>query len=212
MYVVGTCPNDCNGRGTCVSMRDISLFSGPDYDHAIAFSGDGLGPEYSNWEANSLYMCECELGYFGADCSQVMCPKNDDPLTLNQNYRRIRMSVTGDGDYGLNNDVGLQYNGMIVYLSVSASQTSTECTKSLSHKGPFGEVKCEYEEINPLQRDFYLTFLSWPLHPRENNLFENDGNPAITEFRCDTSVAPFGTRCEFTDETKDYIKGEGCGE
>ena len=64
-----TCPADCSGHGVCSTIGDVSLYDGPDYDPKIQFAGDGFGPLYSNWDKNSVQLCECDSGYFGADCS-----------------------------------------------------------------------------------------------------------------------------------------------
>jgi hypothetical protein len=53
----------------CSTIGDVSLYSGPDYDSTVVYSGDGLGVQYSNWDANSIQLCECDAGFFGADCS-----------------------------------------------------------------------------------------------------------------------------------------------
>ena len=66
----GECPNNCNGKGLCLSLRDVSVFKGRDYDSTLHSSGDGIGPIYSNWERKSLSTCYCDPGFFGPDCSQ----------------------------------------------------------------------------------------------------------------------------------------------
>jgi len=66
---IGTCPSDCSGHGQCVTIKDLSLFDGPDYDSAVQFAGDGVGLEYTNWDKNSITICNCDVSYFGPDCS-----------------------------------------------------------------------------------------------------------------------------------------------
>lgn len=68
MFVVA-CPNSCSNRGLCLTIRDASVYEGKDYDSQVASSGDGLGVEYSNWDARSVTLCDCDDGYFGPDCS-----------------------------------------------------------------------------------------------------------------------------------------------
>lgn len=29
-----------------------------------------FGVTYTNWEASSIYMCDCDYGVYGADCSR----------------------------------------------------------------------------------------------------------------------------------------------
>ena len=65
---IASCPNDCSGRGLCSSMKDYALFRGPDYDNSLANAGDGLGPDYTYWDAG-IQICACDDGFIGPDCS-----------------------------------------------------------------------------------------------------------------------------------------------
>lgn len=69
MIFSDTCPNDCSGHGTCATMKDISFYSGPDYDNSVQTFGDGKGVAYTNWDKDSIQFCECDDGFFGSDCS-----------------------------------------------------------------------------------------------------------------------------------------------
>ena len=51
------CPKGCNNRGICMTMKDMALYHGPDYDPAWETSGDGVGPDYSNWDAEAIMLC-----------------------------------------------------------------------------------------------------------------------------------------------------------
>eukprot|EP00924_Labyrinthula_sp_SR-Ha-C_P009587 maker-scaffold_22-snap-gene-0.2-mRNA-1 protein AED:0.02 eAED:0.02 QI:0/0/0/1/1/1/3/0/669 len=53
------CPNHCNHRGRCLSMREAAEEAGYTYDL---------------WDADKIYGCICDSGYFGYDCSLVQCP------------------------------------------------------------------------------------------------------------------------------------------
>lgn len=68
-----TCPNQCNGHGRCQSMSYYASLKNP-----------GVGPVYKYkqvWDADLLYGCNCDSGYFGPDCSLKHCPTGDDPFT-----------------------------------------------------------------------------------------------------------------------------------
>jgi len=44
----------------------------------------GMGPVYTYtnvWDGDMMYGCNCDLGYFGPDCSLKDCPRGDDPFT-----------------------------------------------------------------------------------------------------------------------------------
>lgn len=64
-----SCANDCSGHGTCVTMADMSIIRGPAYNNSLPGSGSDLGLPYSNWDSESVTMCNCDPGYFEADCS-----------------------------------------------------------------------------------------------------------------------------------------------
>ena len=53
----------------CMSVGDIAYYEGPDYDPLVLSSGDGKGIQYTNWDKNSIITCNCDKGFFGADCS-----------------------------------------------------------------------------------------------------------------------------------------------
>ena len=77
------CPNECSGNGQCMTIGDMGQFEGKDYDQP-GIGGDGVGPVYSNWDKASTTACVCYAGFFGPDCSSIMCPKDDDPVSINQ--------------------------------------------------------------------------------------------------------------------------------
>merc|ERR1711871_1223079 len=59
------CPNKCSGHGTCEYMEEIVT-------------------GYDAWDAKKVMQCRCDPHWSGADCSSLMCPKSDDPLTTGQ--------------------------------------------------------------------------------------------------------------------------------
>ena len=60
------CPNDCSGRGVCLTQKVLASTHGAIYD--------------TPWDAEKHLGCKCDTGYRGPDCSQKECPSGDDIL------------------------------------------------------------------------------------------------------------------------------------
>jgi len=135
-----------------------------------------------------------------------MCPKGDDPLTINQNQRSLKMRVQSSGTSDLEGKLGLEFMGATVQLTVSA-QSPSLCTQEMAFHGNFGNVLCSVVEIDRLTFDFTFTFYSWPTYPKTNNLFSHDGNPSRLDFYCDLTHITSYTTCKFTDIEATNIQG-----
>jgi hypothetical protein len=51
---------------------------------SCAWQDPGTGPVFAYtkvWDADKVYGCRCDEGFYGPDCSQRHCPRGDDPLT-----------------------------------------------------------------------------------------------------------------------------------
>lgn len=137
----------------------------------------------------------------------AMCPKGDDPLTINQNYRSIKLRVESTGSYDLEGKLGLQFMGSTVMMTLIGS-TSTQCTDEIAFHGNFGHVSCTLVKIDRLIFDYYLTFYSWPTFPKTNNFYSHDGNPSKYDFYCDLTLVSGFSTCVFTDIETTNIQGE----
>lgn len=185
------------------------MFEGPDYDHATTNWGDGFGVEYNQWDKHSITACKCDKGYSGPDCTQLLCPRGDDPLTINQNYRKMKFTLTNPSEYATGS-VGFQFQGQTVLLSLD---DLAACSATISNNGPFGIVGCETNQWTVayvFYHEFTLTFYSWPVYPTGNNLYEHNGNPAKEDFHCDmtyvvTITNPDSAYCVFEDKVSEDI-------
>lgn len=69
-----SCPNDCSGHGVCQSE---SRFVADVGNTALTYKNRANGGAY---DADKEFGCLCDVGYRGADCSQMECPSGADPL------------------------------------------------------------------------------------------------------------------------------------
>ena len=159
---------------------------------------------YTNWDKDSITMCVCDASFFGADCSLRMCPKGDDPLTINQNYRQIMMRIESPNN--LAGAIGLEFQGVTTFINLSPA-TDSDCKRAVESSPQIGTVACTFAQITSKIFTFTFAFFSWPMPARSNNLYSHNGNPAITDFYCDVSQVTGGVpSCTFTDVQSDNIR------
>jgi len=85
-----TCPNDCNGHGTCEFIEDLGYGANfGAYNDGSAFAKGFFGEKPQNFtgdiaavnfDAGKTRQCVCDAGYSGADCSMRNCPFGNDVL------------------------------------------------------------------------------------------------------------------------------------
>ena len=83
-----SCPADCSGHGVCNTIKEIA-------------SHDN-GNIYELWDEDITLGCECDAGYYGADCSLRRCKYGADPLYLDDGVNSGRVAnwtlgFTSDG-------------------------------------------------------------------------------------------------------------------
>ncbi|EQC31320.1 hypothetical protein SDRG_10922 [Saprolegnia diclina VS20] len=71
------CPGDCNGHGVCLFMEELAVLS---TDPRV---GGTAGTTYTMWDREKIQGCQCDPGWEGYSCLNRVCPKGDDPLTVN---------------------------------------------------------------------------------------------------------------------------------
>lgn len=136
-----------------------------------------------------------------------MCPKNDDPMTLNQNDRSLQITIRSLTKLAVPRMglVGFKLYGQEVFLQLTGITTKS-CAEDLSYHGPFGRVSCTIIYQNFRFRALItVTFHSWPLQPRENNLFSHNGTFKRTEL---TFTALQGLTFSTVDVTTNNLKGK----
>lgn len=136
----------------------------------------------------------------------VMCPKGDDPVTVNQEHRQIQLDVT-DAGASFTGHLGLTFQGSTSYLSLG-DPSSLDCETVLEMNPKFEDVTCVYTAQSATVSRFDITFVAWPRLPKENNLHFHTGNPDITEFLCDVTRTDSTVTCAFTDVVSSNLRGE----
>lgn len=137
-----------------------------------------------------------------------MCPKGDDPLTTNQEYRKLLFVVQTTSPEGLFGQLGLRFQGKTTYFPLEYFAQNVSCNDKFAFQGKFAHVGCTQYSQSIYRFLFELTFYTWPTYPKDNNLYANDGNPGISEFFCDTSFASTSIACSFQDISAINVRGE----
>ncbi|CEG46085.1 Teneurin-1 and related extracellular matrix proteins, contain EGF-like repeats, partial [Plasmopara halstedii] len=184
------CPSNCSGHGMCYSSAILALRYGPDSLPNVA--GDGVGPVYSNWEKDSVSSCMCDMGYTGPDCSQLMCAKNDDPLTTGQVHRQIQIQVGADAssNLALAGLIQVRFLGDVAAFDVAAAADSAHeqaCAQAIMNLRSVLKASCTITSVDPVTRGaiYTVTFQEWVHLGGENNLLFHTGNPPLSSFTCD---------------------------
>lgn len=60
------CANSCSGHGMCKTIESLAKYD-----------GDNI---YKLWDRKSTMGCDCDPGYGGPDCSEILCKSDIDPL------------------------------------------------------------------------------------------------------------------------------------
>jgi hypothetical protein len=70
----------CNGHRKCVSMQEVAQYAS--YNGETIDVTYGMNPNNPNtWDGYRIFGCLCDSGYEGYDCSEMTCPRGDDPMT-----------------------------------------------------------------------------------------------------------------------------------
>ena len=136
--------------------------------------------------------------------SVEMCPKADDPITVNQFDRSIGIIVQSHNhSLPLEGSVGITLYGETSFISLSYP-SNEDCQYALENSSRIGTVTCNYTVNTVSRREISITFTSWPLYA--NEIFPNSGNPALSDFECVT-YSKTSSACELIDIQSTQIKG-----
>lgn len=79
------CPNDCSGRGICLTQKALAMDASTTYE--------------TPWDAEKHVGCKCDIGYRGPDCSLKECPSGPDVMGGDGNAQGRDCSGRGICDY-----------------------------------------------------------------------------------------------------------------
>mmetsp|Transcript_7743 Transcript_7743/g.16156 ORF Transcript_7743/g.16156 Transcript_7743/m.16156 type:complete len:798 (+) Transcript_7743:173-2566(+) len=165
-----SCNGDCNGKGRCVSMKDLASQTLSDNSVEYAYS--------TTWDAEKIYGCICDEDHSGYDCSLMDCPDGDDPLTTGQVNEVQLMKCSSDPT--LSGTFALYFAGEVsttisVDASASALESAIEAIKGVGDVtvsfSTGSSTVCSTTDTNVVSITFTQNFgaLS-PLVPFEDNL------------------------------------------
>lgn len=81
-----SCPNNCNNRGICLTLK--AIIAGTNGDISVAgtpVAASSASASYGAWDAEKHMGCYCDQGYRGPDCSLKECPSGPDVLLAHGN-------------------------------------------------------------------------------------------------------------------------------
>jgi len=129
-----------------------------------------------------------------------MCPKGDDPLTLNQDYHTINLAIrkTNSGT-SFSGTLYIEFEGIRVPLTLTSGSLNTACTSAFSTPPKFNRATCSCTQTSTVFWQCDISFLSWPSVPYENNMYSHTGNPDASSFGCDISSTLSDVYCTFSN-------------
>ncbi|KAJ8604707.1 hypothetical protein CTAYLR_006542 [Chrysophaeum taylorii] len=204
-----SCPNDCNSNGMCMTLARLGTMYGLDYRQPGS-GGDGVGPTYSNWDKDSVTACYCDAGFFGPDCSRRAFSVLEINYTVCLTHMsRSHVEIGAADASNVSGTVNLAFLGYTTTFKAQP-QSAAACEAAWEALDNVDDVECNatFDGYQPRKlcrttAIYNVTFLKWPLQPKENNFFSHTGNPEISNFTCDVSKARSGTgaavHCNMTD-------------
>lgn len=80
-----SCPEDCNGHGTCEYVDDIGYGNSYMDWSATSFKDEPKKFEVFDWDSRKSRVCKCDPGYSGPSCDKRRCPHGNDVLDYRDN-------------------------------------------------------------------------------------------------------------------------------
>jgi hypothetical protein len=191
----GTCPNACSKAGICKSIAAVAAADGRGTTTASIAATAGFGGSYTNFEAATLYMCVCDYGSFGPDCSLKMCPRGDNPDTTNQADFTFTLTVAPSDSGGvLSGALRFWFNGQVVATTLTAVGTSSSgalCEAAFNSLPNVAITHCNLVSTNSGTKGavYAVRLTRFADGSLQNNLHMHNGAGLLSELACDVSAA-----------------------
>lgn len=129
-----------------------------------------------------------------------MCPKGDDPVTVSQTYRSIKIT-TSAATGSLSGTVSINFLGYTTSFDADPSVTDgTACATAINNLDNVLSATCIQGATASGGAPYTIVFTAWPTFPMEDNIHSHTGNPDLTDFSCDISSMSGDTpACAITD-------------
>lgn len=140
-----------------------------------------------------------------------MCPKGDDPVTIHNGFRTIEIATSVSSGILAGYFVFTFNDQEFSFPALGNDWSSADCEAAFEALPNIRMVKCTQGALLSGGSTTYLVqFLQWPVMPYENNLFTNDGNPTLSQFRCSTEYVTSGSSpgCTISDVAANDIPGK----
>lgn len=135
----------------------------------------------------------------------VMCPRGDDPITINQN--KFKFLLTIDSSATLSGELIVHFQEDRIHFLIDADFNNNTCRNAFLSSRKIKNVTCNFQRISSTLSTMRVTVLSWPLFPQQNNIYTHDGTPPMTDFTCDTTKMSSSVDCTFTPIFTSNIEG-----
>ncbi|CAM9386537.1 unnamed protein product [Pylaiella littoralis] len=140
------CPSACSGHGRCLSMAEAAA----GWDGRVLVRPNVVYD--SVWDAHIVHGCVCDPGWAGHDCSQLECPRGDDPFTTGQQNEKLRIVCEADsGSFvfffrGVSS-ADIPFNASYGYVEELLEEMNTVTDVRVSMVGTTGAVCGQDEEV-----------------------------------------------------------------
>lgn len=138
-----SCPNNCNGHGTCEFMKDLEFGKTYSEYHTLGLGSGGTSLVDYSWDTDRARTCVCDPGYSGIDCMLRMCPIGKDimDVILSGESPQIHKITLYDQD-----DDNSNFDSQTFALQFTSKKNETFATQPIAWSITDGDLETSIEE------------------------------------------------------------------